>query len=81
MFSVCKCNFKQAIYNIKQLLEDEIVIKCYQTKHENKQINKFFILYKIGKYNHPVLIVIIAKLMLLSNPLYRLLQQKKRLKY
>lgn len=77
MFNLCKCNCKEALHNMKKILADDMVINSYNQRYEKVGFMRYWILYKVGQMNSALLIVIFAKLMLASNPLYRMVQRKK----
>lgn len=77
MFGLCKCEFKEALSNMKDVLHDDEVIAAYQKKYPAIGYFRYRILYKVGKLKVPFLIVLTAKMMLLSNPIYRFFQRKK----
>lgn len=81
IFCLCKCDFKQAISNVRKILNDDMVIECYNGKSIRTGVRRYWILYKLGKYNNPILVVLVVKLMLFSNPIYRFFQRKKNIRF
>lgn len=80
MFGLCKCDFKQSINNIKAILKDELVKEWYGKRVTRKGLMRYWILFRVGYFKCPILIVITVKLMLLTNPLYRKIQRREEYK-
>lgn len=80
MFALCKCTSIEAKYNMRTILDDEIVKKTYKMKYKKRGYFRYWILYKIGSLNSAGLLVFVAKGMIICNPIYRSLQRKKEYK-
>ena len=80
MLNMCKCGFCEAKENMRNILEDSFVKESYKVKYHKTDYFRYWILYKIGNLGSTTLVVISAKLMLLSNPVYRFLQRKEEYK-
>lgn len=76
----CKCNVREAVNNVNNILSDQFVREAYQSDYESVGPKRYWILYRVGKVQMPLLSVFVAKMMLLSNPLYRRLQKKQEYK-
>lgn len=77
MFNLCKCGVYESIINMKNMLHDESVISSYKRNYSKVGYLRYRILYTVGKLNSPILIVLMVKAMLLSNPIYRFMQRKQ----
>ena len=77
MLLLCKCGYRESKQNIEKILDDSFVQDAYKKKYLRSGFFRYWILYKIGSFGSSNLVVVIAKLMLLSNPVYRFFQRKK----
>lgn len=76
ILNMCKCSFIQARKNVKNIFEDPIV-KNYYMKHYRKcGYTRYWILYKSGYIKSAFFSVVIAKVMLAFEPIYRRVQHK-----
>ena len=77
MLNLSKCNFAEAVNNIDKMLKNDFVIKTYEKHYGVSGKWRYCFLYQVGKLKMPMANTLIAKLMLLANPVYRFFQKKK----
>ena len=80
MLVLCKCNFKDSMKNIKNLLNDSLVEEWYRKKVSRTGLMRYWLLYKIGSFKSPLLIVLTVKIMIFFLPIFRKLQQTREYK-
>lgn len=77
MFQMSKCDIKEAVINIRKILNDEEVKRIYRNTQTESGVFRYLMLYKIGKLNSAIVVVCIAQMMQLCNPIYRRFQRKQ----
>lgn len=80
MLVLCKCNFKDSIKNMKNLLNDNLVKEWYKKQVTRTGLMRYWLLYKIGFFKSPLLIVLTVKVMIFFLPIFRKIQQTREYK-
>lgn len=74
LFNMSKCGIDEAIKNIGTILSDNTVKESYKNNTKTSGPFRYRVLYDLGKLKSPGLIVFCVKVMLMVNPIYRVLQ-------